>query len=652
MDANQLAMLIDAVPHEIIARFKVVAAFRGAPRFAKNILKIALPDSHPEAQREVPMRSDEEKIKALRKKKGIPNEVCTDPLATVLQNMATAVLGKDLALFSFNPTLAATSKVKCHANVFLVDKSTRHETLPEFIKRIIVDARFANELVQNQAEMKLFSLDMLRDRVARCFSQSASVSAISCDLRHWFHQIPLPDRLKPFFRINLFDRSGKNGLYPNAYPMGFQDSPGIGQAFSWSIVLHGLENAPADQLAALGLEELRFMGAIDEYVIWLPLSNGGAVFVLVDGILVIHPSQKIVENWRKRIAKKCDELHAILKDDRDKTATAQDEAAGSKTPSTYDLIQQVQLKRHEENPSIKFAGVRISGAGFKVAKEMEQEPLLENQQWEGGTFRDLARLMSTMLWHHRVHNRSLLELRDFMDVYSQAHPGGTNINDWNNQATLSQHHYETLKKSYKLCQKNICTPYKPTTTISKTVHGATDASSWAHGWCYKIEGDSTLYKTGPIRHNLAKLIHLAELKTVRMMIEEIDARCEHNNVSKPDLFVIAVDSKVAIGMILRGYAKKQHYRDELIALFSVLDGRRLSLDYVDTTLNPGDAPSRGDPFEQKKWDQLLVILKRQEEKVKSDYHIDHRQISSTARPAGMIAAMKQETELPNRRQRE
>ena len=199
--------------------------------------------------------------------------------------------------------------------------------------------------------------------------------------------------------------------------MGFHDSPGVGQACSWAIVLHSIDNMPEDQRSGLGLNTPQ-QTDFSKYLEWLPLTNGGALFVLIDGIFVIHPSKAVVAAWRKRIAKKCAELHAVLKDERDEaTLLAAEKNKDEKKPLSQEqlnaeYIQQVELVRDDPTISVKFAGTRISGAGFKVAKEMEVNNLLEQTAtaWEG-TYRDLASAMSTMLWHFRSSQQISAECR-------------------------------------------------------------------------------------------------------------------------------------------------------------------------------------------------------------------------------------------------
>ena len=101
-----------------------------------------------------------------------------------------------------------------------------------------------------------------------------------------------------------------------------------------------------------------------------------------------------------------------------------------------------------------------------------------------------------------------------------------------------------------------------------------------------------------------KMIHLAELETVVVMVKEVDKFCEERGASRPDLFVVGIDSNVAKGMILQKYAKKPGYRK----LFEVLDGRKISLSYVKSEENPADEPSRFEYFNQKKWDDLFRHL--------------------------------------------
>jgi hypothetical protein len=158
-----------------------------------------------------------------------------------------------------------------HANIFTVDKSEKctEEKVPDcpyaaiehYLQRIVVDGRIANAHLQNPAFMEIFTLEVLFDFFARCKAKieqkltgnakktNHCILALSADLRHWFHQIPMPEKYRSAYALDL------------GYQEGRRRSLGI----DW----------PEDKLE------------FDVYLPWLPLKCGGGVFVLIDNIF--HP---------------------------------------------------------------------------------------------------------------------------------------------------------------------------------------------------------------------------------------------------------------------------------------------------------------------------------------------------------------------------
>lgn len=615
LSASVLEQLIDNIPSYLIAQFDVRMAFNFAPSFAKPLIQLSLPRDHPQA-----IKNWEERIpeirEALKEKRKIPRPYCTGGLAELIgDKMAAPLEAKEKTLFVRDNELNELAKelgTGCYANVFLVDKSSYVESLEDYIKRIIIDSRFANCVLMSKAQMELFSLEVLRERVAYCFSKSPNVATLNCDLRHWFHQIPLPRSIQKYLKIVL---AGGKVVFPRIWPMGLHDSPGVAQAMTWAIVLRGLEGGSKEGWSELGLE---WTGktTFDEYLRWLPLSNGGGVFVLIDGIFVIHPNKKIVENWRKRIAKSCETLHAVLKDERSEEQKQQDanDPAVVKATTEFKLnhlhaIQIVELKKGRDDTSVKFAGTRISGAGMKVDKQMPtlEELHLAGQSWNG-TYRQLASIMGLMLWFHRVHNRRMLEIAEFMSVYEAAYPG-PNKKDWDKKATLTQQQFQALRNSYELCQKNGYTPFGAPFIVNKKVFAATDASSRGLGWVFQLENEKNRKVSGFIPHSFGKEnIHLAELVAVNKMIADVDKYCDDSNQERPNLFVVAIDSQVVLGMLRRRYSKIKRFQDVLWELFGRLGNRRLVVTYIQSKPNPADEPSRDLDFNDEKWQKAKVAL--------------------------------------------
>jgi len=109
-------------------------------------------------------------------------------------------------------------------------------------------------------------------------------------------------------------------------------------------------------------------------------------------------------------------------------------------------------------------------------------------------------------------------------------------------------------------------------------------------------------------HEHGRDIHVAELEAVVWMIRDVDQYCAQLGEPPPNFFVVAIDSMVAKGIILRRFAKKEKYQKVLTELFELLGNRKLALAYVDTKENPADAPSRDEDVDVQLWQILLPKL--------------------------------------------
>jgi hypothetical protein len=85
-----------------------------------------------------------------------------------------------------------------------------------------------------------------------------------------------------------------------------------------------------------------------------------------------------------------------------------------------------------------------------------------------------------------------------------------------------------------------------------------------------------------------KNVVIAELSVVRDAIIAVDER--HKDVG---MFVFAIDSKGAKGMIERGYSRNDTANDILEEIFRLLGQRWIFLHYVRSEHNPADEGSRG-----------------------------------------------------------
>lgn len=625
---NELREDLDKVEGRIIAKLDVVGLFKVAPAFCKQSLQLALPTSHNRHLPFIPKRSQEEADRRL-KTRGYPRGCVGEPMATVVHELSRPTSASAHSGDNNNNTNPETLFVEdhsaqdetnrnetCRAGFFVVDKSSVNEITGRPKRRFITDAREANAKLMNFAEMKLFTLEALMTRMSTCMASSRCY-ALSADLRHWFHQIPLPSHLRKYFTITykIMGEKTTRTIYPRAWPMGVHSAPGIGQAATWAMLLADLDTrgkrnvseqeiARAQKLRAeLGIDENQ---SFDEYVPWLPLRKGGGIFVLIDNIFIITPEKDVAARWRSRIVDQTNRFGATLK---------RHDGDDMRRHNTLDDIEAVELTK-SSTTTIKFSGIELGGRGRRVAKEIkdhdQQLNNLSTTSWKL-SYRELASVLGQTLWALRVHGFQMIHIQDYISLYRKAHPRIDEQESWDSETNIEGEDFEILKRYYTIARKNNFTPFPSTSVATRTVFLATDAAKDTMGFVYKIvENKDGIFRTSTGNINsedgsveisewksarsdqIPKHGHDAiwkgELEAVLRALEWINH--EHGNICTT--FLLAIDNTVAQHTLYRGYSVDH---DAMLILEAIhrlteLHGSKLVIDYIKSAENPADELSR------------------------------------------------------------
>jgi hypothetical protein len=619
-DHQQLALHIDPVSEEIIAKLDTPTLFRRAPEFAKHALSFTLENSTATFE----LRSEEERLRKIECRgfwkslsvKGVIGDMLRLLQEGSLVNIplfrtaSTNEWKNELGAY-FSDTSEAQLNLRaaagyCHVGVFTVDKTSNHEDgLPW--QRMIMDARLANAWFQNPVPIELFSLESLLSVVSGQFQKKETVHVISADLRHWFHQIPCPKKFAKHYFIKLQNKnqqqqktsiSEKDILFPRAWPMGASPAPGIGQMCTWALLLHDFEKCDRSR-SRFGVEQT---GSLNKALPWFPLRGGGGVFVLIDNILIITTENLVAEAWLARLKTFKTLFRAELKDDPKITT----------------------ISPTDNSSYFEFAGIEFSRQGRRprnpvdMIKELEQTTTKSDQRGERlewrSTYRYLASIVGQCLWAFRVRGIKMIDdrLSCYRQICSKCYP--KKPSDWDKEVSFSGDDFINLQKMYHQCRSDLSfTPFPPSYNLDKIVYLATDASLEKGvaglGAVWSLE-ESMLdqppsYKAWRIDVGNNSQIALEELRAVLLTIEAI---LEQHKEDPPNVFVLAIDSVHARSLIERGAAHTEMGRDLLNKIYEKLDGRRLIMRYIESKLNPADNPSRGRAVHKECWENVLERL--------------------------------------------
>lgn len=149
---------------------------------------------------------------------------------------------------------------------------------------------------------------------------------INLDLRHWFFQMKLPKRYRPYLGIKVPGRMSATDFYylfPYALPMGWLLAPFIAQCMTWGLVL-SRPRTSYDQKGAsfksftrdADLDQHGYMRSLSFTTrppTWIPLLGGGGIFVFLDNILIITPRLETANFWFEKMVYDCEDFKAHLK---------------------------------------------------------------------------------------------------------------------------------------------------------------------------------------------------------------------------------------------------------------------------------------------------------------------------------------------------
>ncbi len=520
-------------------------------------------------------------------------------------------------------------RVIAFAGAFFVDKVAFGVTK----LRAIVDGRSGNsKFWTTDVSFPLFSLEAVM-RVVGHLGEKPWF-AINADLRHYFHQIPLPDRLRAFYVLRDLE------VAPVAVPMGSAFGPYVAQCCTWGMLFACEQGrrVPAavaagpgtDKTLSSGLSEatLRRMyeSPEDKLPPWIPLEGGGGIFVILDNILVATPEERVARFWRQRIDAQTRRFKAQLKLDKGETLKYITVPAGAPAAEAFEFLGYQWSNKHhrvyveEGSPDAQMAGV-VAG------------------QW-AGSHRELASNLGKIYWWAR--GRDLTRQHEDMvklhELYKVATPPAAAIAASGHRAAWSQAANrltpEGLKDLQGLWAARCSNEWQAAVVFSPpklaamvATDASLDASRRLYGFvCFPsafervtpadFEGLQTVKGVPVVQievlrdvlqrwwgapNDLRHLIVIGSMtyEETRIALGELRAivagvRAVLRLNPHADIVIIATDSLNAKAWVENKWSSNPEAMALIIELLEALCGRRIYVVYVASELNCSDAPSRGE----------------------------------------------------------
>jgi hypothetical protein len=628
LEINDILERIDSIPNRLVACLKLEELYKAVshsywcrPALQRGIT-YALPDTNKDS--DSPRYADLENRNQYCKKKKMTRGQA--PTLTTLMSCAIRRLADPQHSHLFDVCDEASKwkllGSRVDVSAFFVEKAGQEKLL-----RVIIDGRWSN-LVYHRADatFSFFSFEQLRQVIDNlCKDENGNTRdwyALNFDLRHWFHEIPLPDRYREIFAIPLTDQGLNRGdyyLFPRALPMGWSFSPFVAQCITWALVLsRHPELDKTKELPRISDVDLKALAAVTDPFTWIPLRSGGGIFVLLDNILVVTPREDVATFWFEQIVNNAVKYDAHLKFREDP------QREPKVTPRTY-LKEQCfkHLSASDNSQSFEFLGVEwFHHCHRLIPKEGEDKSLpnvdaaspnmaSEDSVWTG-THRQLASVIGRLMWYRRVYNLSFLDdaenvygTQTLLDLFPFLTPGDTET--WNSLISLTPVQSRGLVRAWRARSAALPCPADPLLLPKdgtlRTFWFATDAAkddninlnSWSvvrypEGRSIKNPlgvGVSPSVSTGsfPAHYNIA----CGELYAIYQAVI---------SVSEPNsLIVLATDSQNAKSWVETRKTSSSEARELLRHIFDHLrqHKQRIYLVYVRSENNVADYSTRPHP---------------------------------------------------------
>ena len=533
-----------------------------------------------------------------------------------------------------------------HCGAFFVRKSNGK-------LRVILDGRYANVYFEpSHFDFSFFRLETLRNVIGN-LSSNERWHALNYDLRHWFHQIPLPRYFKSYLGMILTDRLTHQRddhrpfyAFPRSLPMGWIAAPFLAQSCAWGIVLGNSDKKGKEEFIQHSGVDLDYLARMENHgspLPWVPLLSGGGIFVFLDNILVVTAEEGLANWWEEKIIRSCMEVKAQLKSDDDTyDALSKDfhhhvKCLKSCRVALSRTDEQVYGPSSKDLPAFDFLGVRwtYNGRSVILKDKTDQEPLphvLADGTWSGSR-REMAGVLGKLLWFRRVHGITCYdkshceETRALLEIYRTLAPPPTQDPDeikklWNEKYTVTNKTLvDGLARGWQRRARKEVTRAQPQVQEVKQnelFFAVTDASTHGdHGqgglaagvWYQPRLPRQTptlkLLEQQQVIEEFKEDIALGEMYAILITVKKVVAR-------GGKLLILATDNLSCKYWIEKGHAKRPDMQEMLNTMHELLEKShcRLYVTYVNTKKNVADQLSRREELEQSRLDSCVELLER------------------------------------------
>ena len=191
-----------------------------------------------------------------------------------------------LIIFSILIAVSWTD-VRQTATYFAVEKKTSEQ----LTARAIFNGRHISDKMEPAPPVNLPAIGDLLEKIGKL---QGPKSIIVADFRHWFHQIPISERVSQFFCLSV----GSKHYRWSTLPMGVSWSPFVAQSIAWCLLTLNIEH----------LLKLDATQRLEQPPFFLELIDGGFITVYYDNLLAVGDPEVIdylSTTWTKSFKRYC-----------------------------------------------------------------------------------------------------------------------------------------------------------------------------------------------------------------------------------------------------------------------------------------------------------------------------------------------------------
>lgn len=445
---------------------------------------------------------------------------------------------------------------------------------------------------------------------------------VTCDLRHWFHQLPLGVELRRFFGLRIVVDTVSRFFTWVTVPMGWSWSPYIAQSVAWTLMLSTGLFDPLPPSTSTAMTPPRFL---------VKTVNGEVImvaFLLYDNVLVAARHESQAEQFVAAFA-------AQLKHHNVEPKHISFFSRKSLLAEEWNDEDSESLTGEVNKPRCIHLGIQLGMThGGKVRWRHDPDkvrkwrelvlPLLSASM----TLRVMAKFIGIILWNNTVAMQGLLSVEEVLNVASIVGKEASG-KKWDNVHSCTKKEEEILRSNFNAILLNGVHTLVAETTLLRRVYFASDASTKFNRWGAvelslgetKVIGDPVGFEFGPVitdQHIFLKELYGA-IWTLKYAAKKYGPRTS---------YYLVIDNTAAAAVLRRGYSSSS-YANNLLRELPDFVLPHLTIVTVLSANNPADAPSRqGVPTCKKKkklwWkavDSAIASIRRHQDGLGLEYDV-------------------------------